>query len=581
MSIETHLQRSRQRRWKTKMDEEYELLLGESDDGRVVVSDDQRKRHMFIVGKSGSGKSKLIEHMVRQDLVFDDRKPGVLLLDPHGDLVNDIVDFLAYTNPNRRVHIFNPSDEKYVSAYNPLRTGTADPDVLAKEMASACAHVYGEHSHSTPMIRETLMSVFYTLIENECTLAEAPFLTTLDDETGIHEVLTSNLGDNEAVERKMRGFQALGATPKTRHEFHIQMSPADRRLYELNMSRPLRNMFGQTEGALNISQAMDDGDVVLVNLSTVGNKISNDDARLLGTLMLRDVYLSAMARPKIDGNIKPFYVYVDECYKFLNQDIENILDEVRKRGVHLTLACQRLGQLRSSGDEMYNGVIGGTEVKAVFGGLEKNDAMEMADEIYMHEYDLQRGVEETKKPVVVAHRREMFHGSSHSFGTTETEGDSWRDGTSEYIAEGDLESEGKTFSDSSGGQRSRSTTETHSSTESEQLVPELEERYSSTWDLQKLTVERATFLKELPTQNAVIYIRNRGAFTVKVPTVNPVPIKPTSETTTLWLKKARRISGIHLEHDEAKKRIEHRQNLLKERALTVSSEDDEPDSYLS
>ena len=108
-------------------------------------------------------------------------------------------------------------------------------------------------------------------------------------------------------------------------------------------------MFGQTEHTIDIRQIMDSGGILFVNLTR--RFLSQDSARLLGTLLVNDFYLTATERPA--EGARPFYLYIDECWQFINEDIGRILDECRQFGLHLILSHQHLAQLKEAGEAVY------------------------------------------------------------------------------------------------------------------------------------------------------------------------------------------------------------------------------------
>ena len=123
----------------------------------------------------------------------------------------------------------------------------------------------------------------------------------------------------------------------------------------------------------------------MVNLSS-GNRISEDNARLLGTLIVNEIFLKAKGRPE---DSRPFYLYIDECARFVNEDIGRILDEGRKFGLHLILAHQHLAQLKKAGEEVYQAVMTDAKTKVIFGGLNTEDARVLAEQVFLGELDLE------------------------------------------------------------------------------------------------------------------------------------------------------------------------------------------------
>src|SRR5574340_256983 len=171
---------------------------------------------------------------------------------------------------------------------------------------------------------------------------------------------------------------------------------------------------------------MDEGHVLLVNLAS-RNKISDDNARLLGTLIVNDLFINARCRPK---GSRPFYLYIDECARFINDDIGRILDEGRKFGLHLTLAHQHLNQLKKAGEDIYSSVMTDAKTKVVFGGLDIEDAEILARKMFLGELDLEEPKGILNKQTVVGYLKTWVQNYSHSSGSALGEGHIASRGTS-------------------------------------------------------------------------------------------------------------------------------------------------------
>ena len=165
------------------------LALGTMRKGReLTLSDEERSRHIHVVGASGTGKSKLLEAMIRQDLLSG---RGLCLIDPHGTLADSVIDWCAALNidKHRRIHLIDPKDKNWVAGFNPLRF---DPelDLMTRvdAMVATCAEVWGgEDLNQTPLLTTCLKLVFYALASNGLTLVEAVELTASSDPHAIRQ----------------------------------------------------------------------------------------------------------------------------------------------------------------------------------------------------------------------------------------------------------------------------------------------------------------------------------------------------------------------------------------------------------
>jgi hypothetical protein len=357
------------------------ILLGETRKGNpVYLPSKVRFTHMHVLGASGRGKSKFLEHLIREDIRQGN---GLCLIDPHGELYDDLLRWIEVRGffDRRKVILLEPTLEGWAFGFNPLDFGVASPDQLtfaADAMAKVCAQVWGgEDMMQTPRLKRILSSVFYTLAAKRLTLLEALMLTN-HEHLEARRYLTRDL-PNFALADEWQKLNALGS-----RDFYEEFSSANNRLFEFLRAEIVQNVIGQQERVLDFRQAMDDGHIVLVNLAPKG-RLSDDNARLLGALMVNDLFLKARHRSK---DSRPFYLYIDECSLFVNEDIGRILNETRKFGLHLILAHQHLSQLRRASETIYSAVMTNAQTKVIFGGLSVDDAEIMARTVFMGEYKL-------------------------------------------------------------------------------------------------------------------------------------------------------------------------------------------------
>jgi type IV secretory pathway TraG/TraD family ATPase VirD4 len=371
------------------------MMLGRTRRGRPVqLSAEERARHIQVVGASGFGKSNLLDSMLREDIKGG---RGLCLIDPHGTLADSVIRWCAATgmDRHRRIHVIQPSDAEWSVGFNPLRRqGDIEPNVRVDAMVAACAQVWGgEDSNSTPLLKKCLRAVFYALLVHDLTLADAQFLTAVNN-ARVRRSLTDELPDL-AFSATWRDFHAL--SPR---EFLDPFSSTNNRLLEFLSSPVIRRIVGQQRQTLDFRAAMDKSEIVIVNLKH-GGGFSRDNARVLGTLITSELFLEALARDPAVAKRRPFTLYIDECYDFLTSDIENMLDQTRKFGLHLVLSHQRLGQIKRRSESIYNAVMTGAQTKVVFGGMSHEDADLMADEIMRTSINLERPKRVLDKPVVV------------------------------------------------------------------------------------------------------------------------------------------------------------------------------------
>lgn len=371
------------------------LTLGARKHRSVYLSDEQRSRHIHVLGASGTGKSKLLESLIRQDILSG---RGLCLIDPHGTLAEATIAWCAALGIEnyRHVHVLDLSEPRWIVGFNPVgvRPGEQiEPRVDA--MVAACAEVWGgEDLDRTPLLATSLQLIFYALAANGLTLAEALSLTAASNGSGLREALTAKL-QNGVYADYWREYEML-----SRKDFEERFASARRRLLRFLASPTIRRVVGQRERSLDLRAIMDRGDILIVNLRQHG-EASEENGRLVGALLLNELRLCAMGRDAATAQDKPFSLYVDECYDFLTGDVERMLDQTRKFGLHVVLAHQRLGQLRARSDAIYNGVMAGGQNKIVFGGLTDDDAEIMVREIMRGDVNLERPKHVLDKSTVV------------------------------------------------------------------------------------------------------------------------------------------------------------------------------------
>jgi len=302
----------------------------------------------------------------------------------------------------------------------------------------------------------------------------------------------------------------------------------------------MRLVVGQREHAIDFRAAMDNGEVVLVNLGA-RSAFSYENARVLGTLLINDLFLTALGRDEKTAQRRPFALYVDEAYDFLSGDVERILDQTRKFGLHAVLAHQRLGQLKERGEGIYNAVMGSTQTKIVLGGLADDDAAIMAREIMRGEIDLTKPKPGITMPVVVdevpfwleseSSTQASAFSTSHSegYGTGEASTISQGEAASYAVINGTFFSNPSAMSIANGSavvsNTSRSVAWTEGSTtshgrtrgRSQTLKPVREERPTHFYNLEEGLHLATLKLRNPPDQTAIV--KRRGKRTVRVDTV--------------------------------------------------------------
>lgn len=511
------------------------VLLGYAQGGEpVYLPPKVRQTHMHIIGGTGKGKSKLIESMIRQDILSGQ---GLCLIDPHGQLCDDVLAWCQAKKitKTRSVLLFEPAEEDWAFAFNPLKVDSGQLSYHVDFMVKAFAKVWGgENTDQTPLFERCITAILWLLAEQGRPLIDARYLIDRTDPT-VRRYLAEKL-QNPDIRREWDYFNTLKPRP-----FNDEFGSTINRMGRFLRSPTIKSIIGQVEDPIDFRRVMDEGAVLLVNLGTKGN-LSREEARLLGTLMVNDLFMKALDR---QASCRPFYLYIDECARFLNDDIHYILDETRKFGLHLILAHQRLGQLREAGENIYNAVMS-IENKAILGGIFKDDAQELAQQVFLGELNLEEAKESLRKPAVVGYDRERLVSYSRSVGQSQGSSSSWGAGQSEsvsesrsvayqYPGEGAFAPVGTSTTRSRGASSLRSTSESYGQSETtseseswgwaEALVPRLEWLPGSVFSLEEQVHKATAKMVNQPPQRAIVKLGSRATKFIKTLDIQPAVAK--------------------------------------------------------
>lgn len=316
----------------------------------VPITCEQRLKSVYLLGGTGSGKTKAIESMARQDI---DHGNGLTVVDPHGDLTQNILRYVAsmvertrLSNNNAfidsiidRLVLVEPFNPDWTVGFNPLEC----PDKKMSyshvlEMMGIFRRLWGEGSWG-PRMDELLRNVLISLSECNLTLLEAgPLLT----DTAFRLKVSTRVENDEAKEY-WRRYNGLSVNMQAAYR-----EPVLNKVTTFTSDPNIRAMLGQTHSTLNFRQSMDEGKWVLINLSKGRLK---ENTYLLGSLLLAKLKLAAMSRVDTgEESRRAHIVYVDEFQNFTGSDydFETILSESRKFGLGLAIAHQTLGQIAPS-----------------------------------------------------------------------------------------------------------------------------------------------------------------------------------------------------------------------------------------
>ncbi|MFT3787355.1 MAG: type IV secretion system DNA-binding domain-containing protein [Tepidisphaeraceae bacterium] len=296
------------------------------------ISAEERRRHVYVIGKTGAGKSTLLRNMLVQDI---EAGRGVGLIDPHGDLAEELLDSIPPSR-TRDVVYFNPCDRERPIGLNLLASVPVEArPLVASGIVAACSGIWQE-SWGPRTAYLVYASVAALLDAEASTLLGVPRL--LADERYRAWVVRQV---KDPIVRSFWANEFAHYSPALRAEV---ISPVQNKIGQLLMSPIIRNVLGQVRSQIDLRFTMDRGRVFVANLSK--GRLGQDKSDLLGALLVAEFQLAAMSRTDTrPEDRRDFHLYVDEFQSFGTSAFASILSEARKYGLSLTLAHQFIGQI--------------------------------------------------------------------------------------------------------------------------------------------------------------------------------------------------------------------------------------------
>lgn len=306
------------------------------------IKEKNRRGHMYIIGKTGTGKSSLIANMAASDI---SQGNGLAILDPHGDLAESLLHHVPKERINDIIY-FNPGELEYPIAFNPLENIPKDyHHLVVSGLISVFKKIWSEFWG--PRLEHILRYSLFTLLEYpEATLLD---ITRLLTEVGFRNRVLVYVRRPE-----IRAFWTFEFDKYSQWLRSEAVAPILNKVGQFLTSLPLRNVVGQSKNTFNLKDVLDTGKILIVNLAK--GKVGEDCSSLLGSMIVTEIFLSALSRVHVPENQrKPFYLYVDEFHNFVTISFADILSECRKYGLNLVLAHQYINQLH---DKVRNAVFG-------------------------------------------------------------------------------------------------------------------------------------------------------------------------------------------------------------------------------
>jgi len=293
-----------------------------------------RSRHVYIIGQTGAGKSGLLELFALSD-VFHNH--GYAIIDPHGDFAVNNLKFIP-AHRIKDVVYFNPADTAYPLGFNPMEViNPTMKNNISSEIIGVLKRMFGESWG--PRLEYILRYTILALLDHpDTTMLDITRMLT--DKKFRKEVLATC---QDTVVLQFWNIEFASWNDKFQAE---AIAPVLNKVGAFVANPIIRNIIGQPKSTFNIRQIMDEGKILIVNLSK--GLIGEDNAGILGAFLVTKIQLAAMSRadiPNIEDR-RPFYLYVDEFQNFATESFATILSEARKYGLNLTVANQYISQMQ-------------------------------------------------------------------------------------------------------------------------------------------------------------------------------------------------------------------------------------------
>jgi CxxC-x17-CxxC domain-containing protein len=313
-----------------------------------------RRQHMYILGKSGTGKSVLLHNLITQNIKNGE---GVCVIDPHGELAEEILELIP-EDRTKDVIYFNPADPDYHIGFNVLQI---DDPKLKHLVASGIMGIFTKiwaNAWSSRMEYILNNAILALLDTPGTTLLGIPRLL-VDKE--YRQMIIGNLKDPIVKSFWLHEYE------EWREQFRNEaIAPIQNKVGQFLSTSIIRNVVGQPKSTIDIFKIMNEGKIFIVNVSK--GRIGEDNSALLGGMIITKIQLAAMERVRIpEDQRKDFYLYVDEFQNFATESFANILSEARKYRLNLIIAHQYIAQISNSeGSKVSDAVFGNVGTMIIF-----------------------------------------------------------------------------------------------------------------------------------------------------------------------------------------------------------------------
>lgn len=302
------------------------------------IKRDDRRRHIYVIGKTGSGKTTALQNMAIQDIQNGE---GLAVVDPHGDFATTLLDYVPLHRMNDVIY-FDPADADFPIAFNILETVPPDDPRFQQEknlVSSGLVGVFKKLWADSwgPRLEYILRNVILALLDSPGNTLLGIMRILVDKD--FRKIIVDQVRD--PVVKSFWVDEFAQYNERFRSE---AISPIQNKVGQFLSSSTIRNIVGQPTSTIDLREVMDQGKVFIMNLSK--GKIGEDNAALLGAMMITKIQLAAMDRARLsEGERRDFHLYVDEFQNFATDSFATILSEARKYRLNILMAHQYITQM--------------------------------------------------------------------------------------------------------------------------------------------------------------------------------------------------------------------------------------------
>lgn len=482
--------------------------------------------HLLIVGPSGTGKSKLVEAMIRH-LSLRRNRPTIILLDPGGSTAMDMENFVTKHSLFDNTVILDPREDNFYLGFNPLRPAdlplSLQSKIVQESLLTALEIDHQDSIYYMPLLEQVLYYLAYLLMETGYTLNEAQHLLTAKPSKEANAIIEK--ANTPQVKSFWNDLQGMKLNQRQQ-----MLGLAQARLLPFLTSNTIQRMIAQRRRALDFSTFIEQGGLFVANLESYST-LTPLDSKLLANLIISSVVRACFARPAYTG--REVYLFIEECGEgLIGTEIGKMLRRARKHRLKVILINQDISSVREEDPVVFRQIWANTSHKLVFRDLPQEDLDLIGLEFFAEEFNLKRVKQDIHRTFFEPKESERTissYGSGYS--SFEGEGGGFSDAEGQTIIpqEGFLTEDIVHHHQSSASASSFSSGEGYSEHHGETTIPFYEylkrKELSSRefYSLEELLHQAKVFLKGLRKREIALKRRGKNVQVLKVPYVSNIP----------------------------------------------------------